>query len=109
MMDAAGGGRFEAIAADRAVNQRPDMSPIETRREQGLFGRLDALFARPHRRRPKSPLGDARHQFEPALGQPEPLVERRQLGLDLRRRDDFLRQRVRDRFKTNVFVTHGNY
>ena len=72
-----------------------------------LFGRLDALFAGPHSRRPEPPLGDARHQFQPALGQPQPPVERLQPPLDLGRGDHLVGQTAGNRFQADVLVSHA--
>ena len=47
---------------------------------------------------------NAGHQFQPPLGQPQPPVERLQPGLDLGRGDDLLRQRVGNRFETDVLI-----
>ena len=56
--------------------------------------------------RPEPPLGDAGHQFQPSLGQPQPRVERLQPRLDLGRRDDLVRQRVGEGFEADVLIEH---
>ena len=65
------------------------------------------IAAGPRARREEPPLADAGHQLQPALGQPQPLVERREPAFELRRRDDFVRQRVPKRFQTNAAKMHG--
>ena len=47
---------------------------------------LTVLGRVPARKEP--PLADARHQLQPALGQPQPLVQRRQPLLELGGRDN---------------------
>ena len=66
------------------------------------------IAAGPRAGRKEPPLADARHQLEPAFGQPQPLVERRQTPLQLGGRDHLVRQRVPKRFKTNATKVHGS-
>ncbi len=106
MMHAAGGGRFDEVATDGSVDQGADLAFVDAGLANGLVGRLDALFAGTHPRRPETPLANARHQFQPPLGQAKPPVERRKSGLDLVRRDDLVGQRIGQRFNTNVLVSH---
>ena len=105
-MDAASGGRLQEIAADRAVHQGADLLPVDARTIERLRGRLDAFFARRNIGQPETPLADARHQFQPSLGQSQSRVERFEPRLDLGRGDDLLGQRVGDRFEANVLIKH---
>jgi len=43
VVDEAGGGRFEEIAADRAVDDRPEQPAINSRLGDGPLGRFDAF------------------------------------------------------------------
>ena len=104
MMDLAGRGRLEKVAADRAVNQRAHLPPVDSGRCEGLFGRLCALIAGQCAGGPESPLGNAGHQFQPPLRQPQPPIERPKPALDLRRTDHLFRQRVGNRFQADVLV-----
>ena len=106
VMHAAGGGRLQKVAADRAVNERAEIPRIDAAGLDRPAGRFDADRARPRAGRKEPPLADARHQLQPALGQPQPLVERREPLLELGRRDDFVRQRVAERFQANAAKMH---
>ena len=107
MVYAGRGGRFEMVTADRAVNQRADQRSFDASGTNRLLGASHADLARQGARRPKPPLADAAHQFESSLGQPQPLVQRREPAFDLGGRDDFVRQGVAERFEADVLVTHS--
>ena len=106
MVDARSGRRLQMIAADRAMHERPDMPTIDACRRNRLFGTDDALIARQHAGGPETALVNAGHELEPALGQAKPLVKRLQPPFKLGRSDDFVGQRVAERFETNVAILH---
>src|SRR5688572_1548536 len=106
MMYAAGGGRLEIVAADAAVDQRADPAGINARCFDGPLAADDALLARPHAPRPEPALADAADQFQPAFGELEPLIERREASFDFGAGQHFLGERVAERFQANVLISH---
>ena len=98
MVNAAGRGRLEIVAADRGVHQCADVAPVEARAIASASAALSTLFSLGSVPAGQNrALANAGHQFQPALGQPQPAIERLQTGLELVGRDDFVRQRVGQR------------
>ena len=93
-MDAAGGGGFEIVAADRAVHQGADVPRVEAAGGERAAAAFGADAADRDAGGKESPLADAGHQLQPARRQPQPLVGGRQPALQLVARDDFVRQDV---------------
>ena len=106
MVYAGGGGRFQVVAADGAMDQQPDLSAVQAGRLDGLLSTLDTLFAGQRPGAPEPPLADACHQFQPALGQTQSLIQRLQAAFDLVAAHDLLGQRVPQGFQADILVTH---
>ena len=70
VMHAAGGGRFEMIAADRGVDQRPDVAPIDARAASSSFAAFDAL------RLGSVPTGQNRRSRMPVISSSRPAGSR---------------------------------
>ena len=107
VMDAASRGRFQVVAAHGAVDQGPDLAPVEPRGVDRQFAAFDALVAGQDAGLPEPPLADSAHQLEPALRQTQSPIQRLQPPLDLFAADRLVRQAIADGFETNVLVLHG--
>ena len=61
----------------------PDLGSIDFCRLQGMLGAAGTHLARQDARLPQPPLANTAHQFQATGRQPQPLVERSQLGFNL--------------------------
>ena len=57
-------------------------------------------------RRSRPALANAAHQLQPAFGQTQARVERFKPPLDVVAGDDFVRQRIAERFEADMLVVH---
>src|SRR4051794_4159911 len=106
-MDAAGTRRLKLIAGDGAVNQAADFKRIDRGGLNRLATAGDAFFARPRAAGPQPPLADAAHQLQATLRQPQPAIEGREPPLDVVTADDFVRERISERFDADGPVAHS--